>query len=84
MRDGIGFLRWVESFFDISKEQALAGLVRYQENLERILDEPELRETFETIHVYDVESSGWCISLDVGAPPAADAEKQPAERATGE
>ena len=22
MRDGIGFLRWVESFFDISKEQA--------------------------------------------------------------
>ena len=68
----------------ISKEQALAGLVRYQENLERILDEPELRETFETIHVYDVESSGWCISLDVGAPPNADAEKQPAERATGE
>ena len=22
MRDGTGFLRWVESFFDISKEQA--------------------------------------------------------------
>ena len=22
LRDGIGFLRWVESFFDISKEQA--------------------------------------------------------------
>ena len=25
LRDGIGFLRWVESFFDISKEQAQAG-----------------------------------------------------------
>ena len=70
----------------ISKDQALSGLMRYQENLEAILNQPELRETFDSIHVYDVEASGWCVSLDVKPveEAAAMAERTTAQRAAGE
>ena len=30
LRDGIGFLRWVESFFDISKEQAQINIPAWE------------------------------------------------------
>ena len=50
----------------ITKEQALTGLRRYQTNMERILDEPEIRNHFDSVHVYDVLESNWCVSLDCG------------------
>jgi hypothetical protein len=62
----------------ITKEQALTGLTRYQANLERILDEPEMRAAFDSIHVYDVMAEGWAVSL--GSEPARDeARRRPPE-----
>lgn len=48
----------------ITREQAIGGLRRYQLNLERILEEPELRASFDSIHVYDVMAGDWCVSLE--------------------
>ena len=57
----------------ITREQAIGGLRRYQLNLERILEEPELRASFDSIHVYDVMAGDWCVSLEtsptVSTPP---------------
>ena len=60
----------------------MIGLQRYQENLEHILERPELRETFDSVHVYDVMADGWCVSklsgsadtsskveVELGGPP---------------
>ena len=57
----------------ITKEQSLTGLRRYQTNLERILDEEDLRHAFDSIHVYDVMEDGWCVSLSnkIDPPPTA-------------
>jgi len=76
MASGTSFGRY------ITKEQAMIGLQRYQENLEHILERPELRETFDSVHVYDVMADGWCVSklsgsadtsskveVELGGPP---------------
>ena len=47
----------------ITKEQALEGLVRYQENVETILEDPELLGIFDSLHMYDVMQDRWCVSL---------------------
>merc|ERR1712070_631605 len=47
----------------ITKEQAVSGLRRYQQNLEKVLADPSLAAAFDSIHVYDVMASGWCVSL---------------------
>ena len=47
----------------ITKEQALEGLVRYQENAEAILEDPELLGLFDSLHFYDVIRDRWCVSL---------------------
>ena len=46
----------------ISKTQALEGIKRYQENLEQLLAIPEAECPFESVHVYDVMTSSWCVS----------------------
>ena len=47
----------------ITKEQAFEGLVRYQENAEAILEDPELLGLFDSLHFYDVIRDRWCVSL---------------------
>ena len=50
----------------ISKEQTLSGLRRYHENMQTILQTAEHRNAFDSIHVYDVTTDEWCISLERG------------------
>lgn len=47
----------------ITKEQALEGLVRYQQNVEAILEDEELGSAFDSLHMYDVMEDKWCVSL---------------------
>ena len=56
----------------ITKEQTMTGLTRYQENLEKLLEEPALGGVFDSIHIYDVMDNYWCVSRNNerdGAPP---------------
>ena len=67
----------------ITKEQTITGLRRYQENLERLLDDQALSDVFDSIHVYDVMENEWCVSLNNerdGAPPLMGVEQR-SERA---
>jgi len=50
----------------ITKDQAITGLRNYQQNLEAILESPTYRGAFDSIHVYVVMESAWCVSWAQG------------------
>lgn len=47
----------------ITKDQALEGIVRYQQNVETILADPEVAQAFDSVHMFDVQEQRWCVSM---------------------
>jgi len=58
MASGTSFGRY------ITKAQAVEGITRYQENLERLVTDVDVRSAFDSVHVFDVIANTWCVSMD--------------------